>query len=243
MFLTNAILEYPETAIAALLKESKYLYKNSVFEIVAHALNIHRTDIKSELKLKKVIQKSNILFELNVREQYIIKIKSIYGQIINYATKAQSQLNLTERQNRQISDIKVANRKMVEIIRDVSELSRNITLYLNSENKYIKKEYDKLRKRVAKVLRTIHLFRTEKEKEVYHKTLMKLKTEAKENIHKDNLDIDLLIRKDLITVDMASSLVNDNDNVNDMIKKLINVDELLYGKGDTLLDNDNKKTP
>lgn len=242
-FLTNAILEYPETAIAALLKESKYLYKNSVFEIVAHALNIHRTDIKSELKLKKVIQKSNILFDLNVREQYIIKIKSIYGQIINYATKAQSQLNLTERQNRQISEIKVANRKMVEIIRDVSELSRNITLYLNSENKYIKKEYDKLRKRLAKVLRTIHLFRTEKEKEVYHKTLMKLKTEAKENIHKDNLDIDLLIRKDLITVDMASSLVNDNDNVNDMIKKLINVAELLYGKGDTLLDTDNKKTP
>ncbi|WP_250435485.1 Na/Pi cotransporter family protein [Hanstruepera flava] len=242
-FLKKSILKYPETAIAALLRESKYLYKKSIFEIVAHALNIHRKDIKSELKLKKVIKKSNVLFELDIREQYITKIKSVYGQIINYATKAQSQLDLTEAQNRQISEIKVANRKMVEIIRDVSELSRNITLYLNSENKYIKKEYDKLRKRVAKVLRTIHLFRTEKERDTYYKTLMALKEEARDNIHKGNLEIDTLIRKDLITVDMASSLVNDNDNVNDMIKKLINVAELLYGNRDTLLENGHKKTP
>ena len=40
------------------------------------------------------------------------------------------------------------------------------------------------------------------------------------------------------TVNMASSLVNDNDNVNDMIKKLISVAELLYLEKDPLLDND-----
>ena len=35
---------------------------------------------------------------------------------------------------------------------------------------------------------------------------------------------------------MASSLFNDYANVNDMIKKLIDVAELLYSKKDTLLD-------
>jgi phosphate:Na+ symporter len=43
---------------------------------------------------------------------------------------------------------------------------------------------------------------------------------------------------------MGSSLVNDNDNVNDMIEKLIAVAELLYTEKDTLLENgdvDNKK--
>ncbi len=130
---------------------------------------------------------------------------------------------------------------MVEIIRDVSELSRNITLYLNSDNKYIQKEYNKLRKRVAKVLRTIYLFRTEKEKNTYYKTLLKLKDDARNNIHSENLDIDSLIRMDKISVDMASSLVNDHDNVNDMIKKLITVAELLYGNKDTLLENGDTK--
>lgn len=242
-FLTESALKYPETSIVTLIKESKYLFKNAVFEIVAHALNIHRQDIKSDLKLKKVIKKSNILFETDIRELYTTRIKHIYGEIIKFATKAQSTLSLNEKQNNEIAEIKVANRRMVEIIKDVNELSRNITLYLNSENKHIKKEYDKLRKRLAKVLRVIYLFRTEKDNERYYKILKKLKEKARSNKHIDNLGIDHLIRKDLITVDMASSLVNDNDNVNDMIKNLIIVAELLYGKKDTLLENDIKKAP
>jgi phosphate:Na+ symporter len=236
-FLKKGVLRYPETAISALLKESKYLYKKTIFEIVSHALNIHRADIKSDEKLKKIIKKSNVLFELDVREQYTRRIKSIYGQIINYATKAQSELDLNEAQNQQISEIKVANRKMVEIIRDVKELSKNITIYLNSDNKHIQKEYNKLRKRVAKVLRMIHLFRSEKDNEDYAVTLKKMDLEARSQKNKDNLELDTIIRKDLITVDMASSLVNDTDNVNDIIKNLISVASLLYGKKDTLLDN------
>jgi len=241
-FLTQGALKYPETAIATLVKESKYLFKNAVFEIVAHALNIHRHDIKSDLKLKKVIKKSNILFETDIRELYTTRIKHIYGEIIKFATKAQSTFSLNELQNSEIAEIKVANRRMVEIIKDVNELSRNITLYLNSENKYIKKEYDKLRKRLAKVLRVIYLFRTEKENERYYKILKRLKENARINKHAENLGIDHLIRKDLITIDMASSLVNDSDTVNDIIKNLIIVAELLYGKKDTLLESEHKKS-
>jgi len=242
-FLIKTALKYPETAISALVKESKYLYKNAIFEIVAHALNIHREDIKSDLKLKKVIKKSNILFETDIRELYATKIKHIYGEIIKFATKAQSTLSLTEAQNSEVAEIKTANRRMVEVIKDVNELSRSIGVYLNSENPYIKKEYDTLRKRVAKVLRIIYLFRTEKENRKYYKTLKKLKEEAKLNKVAENKEIDNLIRKDLITVDMASSLVNDHDNVNDMIKNMIIVAELLYGKRDTILENGKKKAP
>ena len=240
-FLNDAVLEFPGSAISTLLEESKYLFENAIFEIVSHALNIHREDIKSDLKLKKLIKKSNILFEADIRELYTTKIKHIYGEIIKFATKAQSLLNFSEAQNVEIAEIKIANRRMVEIIKDVNELSRNITLYLNSENKHIQKEYNKLRKRVAKVLRVIYLFRTETENRKYYKTLSKLKQEAKANIYKDNLEIDALIRKDLITVNMASSLVNDNDNVNDMIKNLIIVTELIYGNKDSLLENGDSK--
>ena len=66
--------------------------------------------------------------------------------------------------------------------------------------------------------------------------MAKLKKDAKENIRKSNKTIDKLIRKDLITAEMASSLFNDFTNVNDITKKLIEVAELLYGKVDTILD-------
>ncbi|EAR02596.1 Na/Pi cotransporter family protein [Maribacter sp. HTCC2170] len=235
-FLTESVLEFPASAIWALRKESKYLFKKAIFEIVAHALNIHREDIKSNLKLKKVVKRSQEDMNTDVEELYYTKVKTIYGQIIKYATTAQSRLKLSNKQNNQISEIIVANRKMVEIIRDVRELNKNVSFYLDSDNEYISKEYDKFRKKIAKVLRVIYLFRTQDEKEQYYSKLILLKQEAKEAMRQGNDSINKLIRDGLITVEMASSLVNDNDNVNDTIKKLIQVAELLYGEKDSLLE-------
>ena len=239
-FLTKQTLKYPETALSSLIKESKYLFENAIFFIVSHALNIHREDIMSDQKIKKIVKESKTDFQTDVRELYVSKVKSIYGEIIKDATIVESTLDLNEAQIEQITEIKVANRKMVEIIRDVGELSRNVTNYLNSDNQHIQKEYDKFRKKVARVLRFIYLYRTEEDNEGYYRKLLKLKEEAKTNIHQSNLQIDKLIRKELISTDMGSSLVNDNDNVNDMIKKLIAVAELLYSKRDTILSNGNQ---
>lgn len=235
-YLNKAVLKYPETLIVSLVKESKYLYKKAIFEIVAHAMNIHREDIKSDEKIKKIVKASQEDFKTDVRELYSSKVKIIYGEIIRYATTGQSSLGLNEEQNKRVTEIKIANRKMVQTLKEARELSRNVSKYLNSDNKHIKKEYDRFRKKVAKVLRVIYLFRTEEENEAYYLKLQDLKQEAKRNILKGNKEMDKLIRKNLIDVEMASSLVNDNDNVNNMIEKLIKVAELLYGKKDSILD-------
>ncbi|MBT8307957.1 MAG: Na/Pi cotransporter family protein, partial [Maribacter sp.] len=240
-FLSEKVLKYPETLLASLVKESKYLFKNAIFEIVAHALNIHREDITSDLRLKKVIKKSKEDFKTDVRELYYTKVKNIYGEILRYATTAQSDLKLSKIENLRVSQIKIANRKMVEIVNDVKELGRNVSFYLNSENKHMRKEYDKFRKKIVKVLRIIYLFRTQEEKAEYYDKLIKLRTEAKEGKHETTDSINKLIRESLITVDMSSSLVNDNDNVNDIIKKLIEVAILLYGEKDYLLENVDSK--
>ena len=240
-FLNEAVLEFPGTVITSLIKESKYLYKNAVFEIVAHALNLHRDDIKSDKKIKKVIKRSKDDMQIDVESLYYKKVKTIYGEIINYATKAQSTLKLNEDQSNIITVIKIANRKMVEIIRDVRELNKNVSYYLNSDNKYISKEYDKFRKKVIRVLRVIYLFRTQEDQALYFEKLLELKEEAKREIHSSNKSINKLIRDNLITVNMASSLVNDNDNVNDMIKKLISVAELLYLEKELFIENDEEQ--
>ncbi|NNK19213.1 MAG: Na/Pi cotransporter family protein, partial [Maribacter sp.] len=236
-FLSEKVLNYPETLLISLVNESKYLFKNAIFEIVAHALNIHREDITSDLRLKKVIKKSKEDFKTDVRELYYTKVKNIYGEILRYATTAQSELKLSKSENRRVSQVKLANRKMVEIVNDVKELGRNVSFYLNSENVHMRKEYDKFRRKIVKVLRIIYLFRTQEEKAQYYDKLITLRTEAKEGKHETTDSINKLIREGLITVDMSSSLVNDSDNVNDIIKKLIEVAILLYGEKDYLLEN------
>ncbi len=241
-YLNEHVLEFPDSSITALINESKYLYKNAIFEIVSHALNIHREDIKSHRKIKKIIKKSKGDMHIDVENLYYKKVKSIYGEIIKYATITQNEFNLTENQNKTVTEIKIANRKMVEIIKDVRELNKNLTLSLNLENKYLQAEYNEFRRKVTKVLRAIYLFRKAENAEKYGKKLALLKKEAKENIRKSNKSFDELIRKNLITPEMASSLFNDNSNVNDMIKKLIQVAELLYGEKDLLLENEVENT-
>jgi len=240
-FLSDKMLKYPETAIATLVKESKYLYKNAIFEIVAHGLNIHREDIMSELKAKKVVKRSTTDMKADVRELYLTKVKSIYGEIIRFATRAQSSLKMKDMHNNRIMEIKLANRKMVEMIRDVRSLGLNVSKYLDSENKDIKKTYDGFRKKVVKVIRVINLFRTEKDQEFYRIKLTELKEEAEKNIEQGNKEINELIKDDKITTDMASSLVNDHVNVNSLIKNMIEVAELLYGYRDPLVESGIKK--
>lgn len=239
-FLNPAVLEFPSAVITALVKESQYLFKNSVFEIVAHALNIHREDIKSDENVKTIIEKSKSDFKTDIKDLYYTKVKTIYGEIIRYATTAQSKLSLNNRQIKAVTDIKIANRKMVEIINDARELNKNITLTLNLKNKHLQKQYDDYRKKIIKVLRVIYLFRTEADSEKYALKLKELKKEAKAKIRQSNKSIDKLIRDNLITAEMASSLFNDYTNVNDMTEKLIDVAELLYSKKDSLFEESSK---
>jgi len=105
----------------------------------------------------------------------------------------------------------------------------------------MRKEYDKFRKKIVKVLRIIYLFRTQEDKAQYYDKLIRLRKAAREAKHETTDSINKLIRESLITVDMSSSLVNDNDNVNDIIKKLIEVAILLYGGKDYLLENVDSK--
>ena len=239
-YLYEAAMQFPTSAVESLLKESKDLFKNAIFEIVSHALNIHRDDIKTDQKIKKIIKKSTEDMNIDVEELYYKKVKTIYGEIIKYATAIQSKLNLSEKQNQAVSEIKIANRKMVEILNDVREINKNVSRSLSLGNPYLLEEYNHFRAKVTKVLRVIYLFRTEENTDEYGNKLTDLKLEAKDNIRHSNESIDNLIRKDLITAEMASSLFNDNTNVNDMIRKLITVAELLYGKMDTILDSNDQ---
>jgi phosphate:Na+ symporter len=234
-FLTKGVLKYPETAIASLVNESKYLFENAIFEIVTHALNIHREDIRSELKAKKVVKKSYEDFKTDVRALYLSKVKTIYGEVIKYATTAQSTLKVSEQQNNRIMEIKLANRRMVEIIGDVGELNRNVTIYSVSKNVHIKKEYNEFRKLTIQVLRNLYTFGAEVDIEDYQTKLSQLKDKVDKKLDQHNVEIAHLIREELITTDMASSLVNDHDNVKELLTNLITVAELLYCRKDTLL--------
>ncbi|MDM9630051.1 Na/Pi cotransporter family protein [Robiginitalea aurantiaca] len=243
-FLSNEALNYPETALVALERETRYLFEHAVFEIVAHALSLHRKDILSERKPKKVVHKSREDLQVDVRELYLIKVKRIYSEIIAFAVHAQSDLELSESQHQRISELKNANRKIVEIIRDSNELSRNVNHYLREPHQVMLNEYDGFRKKMVKVFRVIQGYREDADRNEYQRKLAKLSEQALESRREGNLGIDKLIRKNKITPEMASSLVNDHDNLNSIIENLVEVAVILYGdQEDTALTGTGMQEP
>lgn len=235
-YLNKAILEFPGTLVASLDKETRYLFENTIIEIIAHAMNMHRSDLSSDQKIKTVVKKSKKEMDVNVRDLYIRKVKSIYGQILEYATKGQAELTLEAPHIERIAEIKIANRKIVEIIRDVKELRINVLKYTQSDNVHIRRQYQGFRRMIAKMIRAVNKIKENDDRSMTRKEIAELKKFFKGKLKSTNKRIDKLIRDNLINVNMASSLVNDQDNVNDMIKMILQVCELLYLSEDSLLE-------
>ncbi len=234
-YLNPSILSFPQTALRALLDESHRLFEKVTFEIVAHGLNLHLKDIKGQESLKKVVKKSKEELEIDIDEMYYKKVKIIYSKIIKYATLAQGKFSLSPTDMESFTHIKLANRNMVETIKNIQGLRKNVSKYMVSDNTYIQTEYDRLRHKVSQVLREIHFTQKANDPQAHSKNLSALKVKAiKSDLLLDGT-LDKLIREKKISSSMATSLLNDSDIVANLIKRLIETTELLYTHRDTLI--------
>jgi len=234
-FLNNSVLKDPQLAIKAMIDESKRMFEDPVFEIIAHVLNIHRDEIRSDKKLKDIINVSTDVIDIDVNDIYYKRVKSIYSKIIEFATKAQDIFTLSKKQVTDLKRIKMANRKMAEIIKDCHELNQNMSLYTSSENEYMQKAYRKFRRKTFKIMRIIYLADAGEHPKLNLKKLEQLETKVAKDAVLLDVTLNMLIKDELISNDMATSLTNDRFLVEKIALKLITVGELLYIDSDTLL--------
>lgn len=234
-YLNESVLAYPQTALEALLNESKRLFEGSAFKIVAHGLNLHVSDIEGNEKLKNVVRKSNEEMEIDVEALYYSKIKIIYSKIIKYTTLAQSKFSLSPEDMRVFTRIKLANRNIVEVVKNIRGLRKNVNRYMHDPNPFIREEYDRLRRKVLRVMREIYRTRMAENPKEHLGMLEALKEKAvKSDVLVDGR-LDQLIRSQKISSVMATSLANDSYDVADIIKRLIDTAELLYINQDTII--------
>ncbi len=233
-YLNNSVLELPHTAIKALLQETEHLYNNA-FEIIAHGLNLKRSNIVSKMKISEVIKDNYKDKPIDIDEFYNYKIKNLYGEIIDFSTKAQS--SMSEDDIKLLYKIQLANRDIVEAIKDTKHLQKNLEEYLNSSNSYIKEEYENIRKNLTRILRNINKIATTQEEDKIVLLLSKAKLAIQKNDVLLNGSLDKLIRNNLITNKMATSLMNDSSYANDISKNLISMAEIIF-----VLNNENIKS-
>jgi len=236
-YLNDSVLELPTTAIASIRKETQHLYENA-FEIIAHGINIKKENIISSMELDRVVKERFSKTAIDIDDFYIRKIKGIYGEIIDFSTKAQSKMGSEYVQ--ELYRIKLANRDIVEAVKNTKHLQKNLVKYSISSNQHIRDEYNIIRKDLAELLRNINTISTTDEKDIMVLLLSKAKIIAEKQDIMANGKLDNLIRNRLITNEMATSLMNDSAYTYGISKDLIAMAEIIFLNIEDIIINDDE---
>ena len=236
-YLTSEVMEIPAAAIAALRKETIHLYDKSL-EAITHAMNLHRTQIFSNVDISEVVRKSHAPIRINIDEVYQGELKQLYGEILEYASMTQNYMD--PQGNQEVYQIKQAARKIIEMVKDVRELQKNLNRYARSRNPVVIDRYNRLRSQLIGTLRMIQQLREyEGEEEEVLTRIEVERANAKAFEIEMNHEIDGLIREHKIDSHSASSLINDIGFTHSIGKKLLSCavtlwveDEEIKGLGD-----------
>lgn len=224
-YLNDSVLEFQESSMGAIIRETKHLYDNT-FEIIAHGLNLKRSKIVSTMELDEVIKEHYSKKYTDIEDFYQHKVKNIYGDIIDFSAKAQANMNPEYIED--LYKLKLANRDMVEAIKNTKHLQKNIVKYSAHPNKQIKEQYANIKMNLASLLRNINIIATTDEEDVVVLLLSKLRLHTKKHDIIANGVLDSLIRNRHITNQMATSLMNDSVYAYNISNKLCNMAEILF---------------
>lgn len=223
IYLDESNMKIPYNAILSIQKEIIHLYDDAQKSIL-HALGIHTSNLKEEKDIEKVLANPSKI-DININEIYQNNLKSLYSQIIDYALDAQKNMNAN--QMYYVSQLKSSSNIIIKILKDTRDIQRNMNIFLNSKNEYIKIEYQNLKKELVS-----YIFKVNQLKE-----LDDIEASALIQSYKDNLEeldilinkkIDELIRSDNITAKMGTSLINDSSSVIYICKKLLKVANIIF---------------
>ena len=223
-FLTDAIVDYPDAALAALTSETQHLGVNAM-EILAETLGLKGRDLLSEEPIKDIIARSRSIPEGHVKALYRRRIKTIYSAILEFASKARPRMN--PEQAAKLDALKQANVSLVEAIKELRLIRRNLARYSGSDNETIRAGYDLIRAHLAEFLRTVVRLREEPDPKVVRAALKQLRSEAKKDEALASGYVENAIREGLITGDMASSFINDSALAMSIHKHLIKAGKII----------------
>ena len=231
-YLDAVSLDVPEAAVEAVRNETIRLYDKSV-GVIANGLSIHREIYRSGVKPRQVVKKSRDVIDKDIDDMYERKIKALYSAIVEFIIHTRAGYNKGKTRE-QLNALRGAGQHIVEAVKGVKHLRKNLIRFMTSDNVYISKEYDKLRHLIVRVLRKIDETRaaTEAHASLISHELDPLKLEIEQKTEKISSGLDKLIRKNCIDVKMATSLMNDISYCKETCWDLVEAAMVLFSTSD-----------
>jgi phosphate:Na+ symporter len=227
-YLSNASLEIRDAAVEAVKKESVRLYDLAT-SVITDGLSIQRDALESEKKLKYVLRASTDVIDEDIDDLYERKLKALYGAIVEYVIRSRGGYS-EGRMKEELSGIRQAGQHVIEAVKGVKHLRKNLIKSLQSDDPTIRKEYDRLRKLILKMMRDIEVVRTTGAGSASVLPLDRLKLEIEEKTRQFSEGLDTLIRNEQINVYAATSLMNDISYCRDICWDLVEAGSVLFSQ-------------
>jgi len=224
-YLTNSAIDFPDTAVHAVRLETLHVYENAL-SIIVHTLGFKRHVVFSDAILSEIARRQAKITRLDVDSAYERSIKGIYSEIIAFISRADFSWQME--QSGELYHLRQANLYIVEAVKDVKHLQKNLLHYLEFGSDAIHDAYNRLRIELVSVLRELEEIRASGDPSTQLLSLDALKLVVKDSKGDTHLWITQLIRSDRITPTMGTSLMNDSAYVYDISMNLVKAAQTLF---------------
>ena len=230
IYLSGGPTDIREAAVEAVRKESIRLYDLAA-GVIMDGLSINRDVLESEEKVKRVVKKSTNIVDEDIDDLYERKLKALYGAIVEYIVHSRGGY-AEGRLKEELNTIRQAGQHVIEAVKGVKHLRKNLNRTLSSDNQFAIKEYNRLRRLIITVLRDIDADRKTASDSNSTLSLDHLKLQIERKTKEFGKGLDDLIRKERIDVQTATSLMNDITYCRETCWDLVEAGTVLFSASD-----------
>jgi len=230
IYLGGGPTDIRDAAVEAVRKESIRLYDLAA-GVIMDGLSIDRGVLESEEKVKRVVKKSTDIIDEDIDDLYERKLKALYSAIVEYIVHSRGGY-AEGRLKEELNTIRQAGQHVIEAVKGVKHLRKNLNRFMLSGNQFAMKEYNRLRRLIITVLREIEADRKVASDSNSVLSLDHLKLEIEEKTKQFGKGLDDLIRKERIDVQTATSLMNDITYCRETCWDLVEAGTVLFSASD-----------
>lgn len=223
-FITESMLGMPDAGLEAARKELQHLFSN-VFDVMALVLHADPIRLRRGESLELLANPPERVRSIDVDEYYQSRIKPLHGSILDFLARMET----NGPQSRQAFMLRSASQDLIEALKDLKHLQKNLVRFLGSPNPYLRKEYVLIRQRLALLLHALEQLRSEPPESVTL-TLDVLGAGVEEKDIVANGQLDRLIRERRIDAETATSLMNDSAYAYDIARNMLAMSRVILAR-------------
>ncbi|MFA7606707.1 MAG: Na/Pi symporter [Rhodocyclaceae bacterium] len=221
-YINDTMIQMPDAGLEAARKELLHLFGNT-FDIMALVLHADPVRLRRGEDLPLLAQPPERVRAIDVDDYYQRRVKPLHGTILDFLAR----LHTDGPQSRQAFMLRTASQDLLEALKALKHLQKNMARHLASPNPYLRREYVAMRQQLALLLHALHTLSGDHTQNITL-SLDVLRAGMVEHDIVANGKLDELIREHRINPEAATSLMNDSAYTCDIIANLLSMARVLF---------------